>query len=152
MKRSAGILPYKIIDNKIYVYLEHPGGPYFKNIEKYGICKGEYSKPESAYNAAIREFKEESGFDLKKEKIDYLKSHKISNSKLATIFIVNIDLDPNKMSSNTFTKELNGKIKDYPEMDKACWFEITKAKEVIFNNQVFFLEQLEELIRMKRVK
>ena len=35
MKRSAGILPYKVVDDEIYVYLEHPGGPYFKNIEEY---------------------------------------------------------------------------------------------------------------------
>ena len=26
LKRSAGILPYKIVDNKIYVFLAHPGG------------------------------------------------------------------------------------------------------------------------------
>jgi len=150
MKRSAGILPYKIIDNDIYVYLEHPGGPYWRGIEKYSICKGEFFKHEGAINAAIREFKEESGFDLSYEKIVYLKSHKVSNNKLVIMFVSNIDLDPLKMKSNTFEKELNGKIEIFPEMDKACWFKIDDAKKVIFESQTFFLEKLEQLVRMKR--
>ena len=44
MKRSAGILPYKIIDKDIYIYLEHPGGPYWDGINEWSICKGEYKK------------------------------------------------------------------------------------------------------------
>lgn len=34
MKRSAGILPYKIEDGKVKVYLEHPGGPYWAGKDK----------------------------------------------------------------------------------------------------------------------
>ena len=30
LKRSAGILPYKYIDEDVYIYLEHPGGPFWK--------------------------------------------------------------------------------------------------------------------------
>ena len=150
MRRSAGILPYKLNDNDIYVYLEHPGGPYYKNVERYSICKGEYDKKENAHDAAIREFKEESGFDLSGKEILYLTSHKISNTKLVTMFIINIDLDPTKMKSNTFKKTFStGETKEFPEMDKACWFKISEAKEVILKNQIFFLERLEHLIRMR---
>ncbi len=148
MKRSAGILPYKIVDNEIYVYLEHPGGPYLKGIERYSICKGEFENHEGPYKAALREFKEESGFDLSKEKLTYLTSHKVSNSKLVIMFTLNIDLDPTKMKSNTFEKTFpNGVVKEFPEMDKACWFKIDKAKEVIFESQIFFLERLERMIK-----
>ncbi len=149
MKRSAGILPYKIINNEIYVYLEHPGGPYWKNIEKYSICKGEYDN-EKAIDAAIREFKEESGFEIKKEELIYLKSHKISNNKILTIFIINKDLDPEKMTSNTFKKEFaNGEIKEFPEMDKACWLKLDEAQKYIFDSQIYFIEALKEKLKME---
>lgn len=148
MKRSAGILPYKLIDNEIYVYLEHPGGPYLKGIEKYSICKGEYKRDERAYEAALREFKEESGFDLKDKELIYLTSHKVSNSKLVIMFTLNIDLDPTKMTSNTFVKTMSdGVKKEFPEMDKAGWFKLDDAREVIFKNQIFFLERLENLLK-----
>ena len=148
MKRSAGILPYKIVNNEIYVYLEHPGGPYLKNIERYSICKGEYNHSENAYQAAIREFKEESGFDLKDDKLVYLTSHKVSNNKLVIIFIINKDLDPTKMKSNSFIKTFpNGEKKEFPEMDKAGWFKIDEAKKIIFKSQAFFLERLQEIVR-----
>ena len=148
MKRSAGILPYKIVNNEIYVYLEHPGGPYLKGIEKYSICKGEYDKHENAHDAALREFKEESGFDLSKEKLSYLTSHKVSNSKLVVMFTLNIDLDATKMKSNTFKKTFSdGKTKEFPEMDKARWFKVDEAKKVIFESQVYFLERLEEILK-----
>ena len=146
MKRSAGILPYKIVNNEIYVYLEHPGGPYNKGIRCYSMCKGEYTS-ESAIAAAIREFKEESGFDINKDELTYLKSHKVSNHKLLTIFIINKDLDVTKMKSNTFKKVFpDGEIKEFPEMDKACWFKINEAKDIIFESQVYFLKRLEETI------
>ena len=41
MKRSAGILPFKIVDNKLFVYLEHPGGPYWQDKDLWSVCKGE---------------------------------------------------------------------------------------------------------------
>ena len=74
MKRSAGILPYKIENKRMYVYLEHPGGPYWKGINKWSICKGEYNiKNEKAIDAAVREFYEESGSKIEKGEILYLK-------------------------------------------------------------------------------
>ena len=53
LKRSAGILPYKYIDEDVYIYLEHPGGPFWKGKDEWSICKGEYTE-EKAIDAAIR--------------------------------------------------------------------------------------------------
>ena len=149
MKRSAGILPYKYENNKLYVYLEHPGGPFYENKDTWSICKGEYEK-EKAIDAAIREFKEESGFTIKKENLSFLSSHKVHKHKLVTVFITNIDLDPSKMTSNTFTKEFpkgSGNIQEFPEMDKGQWFEIDEAYQKIFKSQIPFLHKLEGTIK-----
>ena len=149
MKRSAGILPYKYIDNKLYVYLEHPGGPYYQNRDIWSICKGEYTK-EKAIDAAIREFREESGKSISKEKLLFLKTHKVNNRKLVTVFITEIDIDPSKMKSNTFTKEYpknSRKIEEFPEMDKANWFSIDEAYKKIYKSQIPFLLKLEEVLK-----
>ena len=145
MKKSAGILPYKKVNEELYVYLEHPGGPYYQDVEKYSICKGEYSN-EKALEAAVREFKEESGFDLKNNNFKYLGSHKVSNKKLAIIFITKVDLDPTKMKSNTFKKDFgDGILKEFPEMDKANWFKIEEAKKYIVESQIYFINKIDYL-------
>ena len=150
MKKSAGILPYKIINNKLYVYLEHPGGPYWKNIDKWSICKGELNN-ESIKSAAIREFKEETGTEIKIEELQYLCSRKISRQKLVIIFVVNKDIDSTKMQSNTFKLESpkgSGIFHEYPEMDKASWFEINEAEEKIMSSQKYFLQRLKDMIKL----
>jgi len=148
MKRSAGILPYKIIDNKIYVYLEHPGGPFWKGKDSYSICKGEY-KQEKAMDAAIREFKEETSFDVDKDKLFYVGTIKQKSGKLVTMFGIEMDIDPEKMHSNTFKKEWpprSGKFEEFPEMDEGKWFTIEEAYTKIFSSQKKFLIKLENII------
>ena len=152
MIRSAGILPYKIIDNKIYVYLEHPGGPYYKNVDKWAICKGEF-KNERAIDAAIREFREESGVTLLKKDLKYLTSHKVSHKKLVIMFYVNTDIDTSKIKSNTFKIEFpkgSGKIEEFPEMDEACWFLLDDAYSKIFESQIFFLDRLKYVLENEK--
>lgn len=147
MKKSAGILPYKLESGELMVYLEHPGGPFWKGKDKWSICKGEQGK-ENALNAAIREFKEESGFDVSADKIRFLGSIKQRSNKLVTIFCVSMDIDPKKMKSNTFLKEYpkgSGIVKEFFEMDEGKWFKIKEAKERIFDGQKKFLNKLEEL-------
>jgi predicted NUDIX family NTP pyrophosphohydrolase len=148
MKRSAGILPYKYENNKLYVYLEHPGGPFYENIDTWSICKGEYVK-EKAIDAAIREFKEESGFSIDKKNLSFLSSRKVNSQKIVTVFITKTDIDPSKMTSNTFTKEYpkgSGKICEFPEMDEGKWFSIDEAYKKIFKSQIPFLYKLEGLL------
>ena len=150
--RSAGVLPYKIIDDEIYVYLEHPGGPFCAGKDIWSVCKGEYSN-EAAIDAALREFKEESGMSLEKNELDYLYSCKVSNKKMVTMFIINKDLNPKNMKSNTFEVEYpkgSGEIKTFPEMDEAKWIPISEAEEKIFNNQKVFLKKLREYLDNKR--
>ncbi len=149
MKKSAGILPYKIEDNKIFVYLEHPGGPYWTGKDKWSICKGEY-KNEPAIDAAIREFTEETGFTVNKDELFFIKSVKLeSSNKLITIFGLNKDFDASKMKSNTFNLEWppkSGNMVEFPEMDEGRWIEIKTAKNKIFKGQEKVLDKLEEII------
>ena len=142
MKRSAGILPYKYIDNELYVYLEHPGGPFWEGVDKWSVIKGEYDN-EKAINAARREFLEESGFDIK-EDLEYLGSFKLKN-KLVIMFCLEKDLDVTKMKSNTFIRD----AKEYNEMDEARWFSIDEASLKVFNRQRKIIDRL-KLIKERK--
>jgi len=142
MKRSAGILPYKYIDNELYVYLEHPGGPFWEGVDKWSVVKGEYDNEKAIY-AARREFLEESGFDIK-EDLEYLGSFKLKN-KLVIMFCLEKDLDVTKMKSNTFIRD----AKEYNEMDEARWFSIDDASLKVFNRQRKIIDRL-KLIKERK--
>lgn len=151
LKRSAGILAYKIEGGICKVLLCHFGGPYWEGIDKgaWSIPKGELNINENILTAAKREFNEETNLSIKGE-LKYLSSRKVSHRKLAIIFYLNEDFDLSNCSSNTFKLEWpkdSGKIKDFPEMDKYEWMDIAKAKDMILSNQLFFVERLEEVLK-----
>lgn len=149
MKRSAGIVPYKIIDGKLFVYLAHPGGPFWEGKDEWSICKGEYDrKKETALNAAKREFGEETGHQLKNNNLLFLGSSKQKSKKLITIFAVHEEIDASKIKSNTFIREYpfgSGIKREFPEMDKAKWFLLSEAMEKVFFGQKVILRKLNEM-------
>jgi predicted NUDIX family NTP pyrophosphohydrolase len=126
--------------------LIHPGGPFFikKDLGTWSIPKGEFSETENAFDAAIREFKEEVGVDLAGKAIE-LSSIKQKGGKQVFAWAMEGDLDPQKISSNTFTLEWppkSGKFRDYPEVDKGKWFDYDTAKQKLNPAQVLFIEEL----------
>jgi len=66
MKRSAGLLLYRIKNKLPEFFLVHPGGPFWKNKEigSWSISKGEIEENEDHLKAALREMKEETGISL----------------------------------------------------------------------------------------
>ena len=93
MKRSAGIITYKIEDNDIKVLLCHFGGPFWEGIDEGGwsFSKGEVCTNEKILAAARREFTEETGLVVNGS-VRYLASKKVSNKKLVIMFYKNLDL------------------------------------------------------------
>ena len=65
-KQSAGILLYRIDQNRLEIFLVHPGGPFWakKDGGAWSIPKGEFASDEDPLEAAKREFKEETGKQL----------------------------------------------------------------------------------------
>ena len=150
LKKSAGILVYKIENNIPKVLLCHFGGPFWEGINEGGwsIPKGELSEGEDIYSAAKREFKEETNLSIDEE-LKYLGSKKVSHRKLVIIFYTLKDFDLSKCKSNTFKLEYpsgSGKYCDFPEMDKYEWMDISKAKEMIIANQLYFIYKLEDIL------
>ena len=146
MKTSAGILLYRLNKKKVEVLLVHPGGPFWKNKDEgaWSIPKGEYAENEDALKAAIREFKEETGISLSGDFIP-LNTVKLKSGKYVKAWALEKDVDAGNIKSNTFSLEWppkSGKKIDVPEIDKAEWFDLKKAKEKINAGQVPLLEEL----------
>ncbi len=146
--QSAGIILYRFIEGKLQVMLIHPGGPFWakKDDGAWSIPKGICEKDEDSLAAAKREFREETGHEVDGMFID-LGEVKQPSRKIVHAWALKYNFDTTKIVSNLFSLEWppkSGKIQQFPEVDRAQWFEIQKAKEKILKGQRAFLEKLIE--------
>lgn len=145
MKRSAGILLVRSIGKELEFFLVHPGGPFFqrKNEGWWTIPKGEILLNEDPLSAAIREFEEETGIQLKGV-FQPLPAIKQKGGKEVLCWVIKGDLDPSAVKSNSFEIEWppkSGIRKQFPEIDKAGWFNYSEAKVLINIKQIPFLDE-----------
>lgn len=66
-RQSAGLLLYHWnLQEELEVLIAHPGGPIFsqKDAGFWGIPKGQFEPGETAFQAAVREFEEETGYGV----------------------------------------------------------------------------------------
>ncbi|MBE8726198.1 NUDIX hydrolase [Flavobacterium hungaricum] len=146
MKQSAGILLYKFVDKTVFFFLVHPGGPFWKNkdLESWSIPKGEFTDDEEPLDAAIREFKEETGFEVDGDFIK-LEHVKLKSGKIVHAWAVDFDLDEALLKSNNFEMEWppkSGKLESFPEVDKGEWFQTDDALKKINPAQADFIIQM----------
>jgi len=148
-QRSAGILLYRVAGGAPEVLLVHPGGPYWarKDAGAWSIPKGEYEDGEDPQSCALREFEEETGVELPPGELAELGSVKQKSGKVVTAWAAEGDLDAGAVTSNTFTMEWpprSGTTAEFPEIDRAGWFEIETAREKLVPAQTEFLDRLLE--------
>ena len=72
IKRSAGLLVFRTVNEVVEVFLVHPGGPFYvkKDLGVWSIPKGEF-EAEEPFAAARREFQEETGFPVAGDFIEH---------------------------------------------------------------------------------
>ncbi|WP_412467594.1 NUDIX domain-containing protein [Pedobacter sp. KLB.chiD] len=146
MKQSAGILLFRKKDGQLEFFLVHPGGPFFakKDLGFWTVPKGELNEGEEALNAAIREFKEETGQSLAGDFIE-LTPVLQKGGKKVLCWAFEGDLDPSIIVSNTFEIEWpprSGKKQSFAEIDKAGWFGYSEAIAHINEKQIALLDEL----------
>jgi predicted NUDIX family NTP pyrophosphohydrolase len=144
---SAGLLMFRIKYNKLEVLLAHPGGPFFarKDDGVWTIPKGEIAPGEDLLKRAQIEFEEELGIRPPGNWID-LGSIKQKGGKTVHAWAFEGDLpDSFKLKSNTFELEWpprSGKLKQFPEIDRAEFFPEEIARQKINPAQLPFLDRL----------
>lgn len=151
MRKSAGIVLYRLRANFLEVFLVHPGGPYWKDKEEgaWSIPKGEFSEEEDPIATACREFREETGQEISGDFIDLGKVQQ-KGGKLVFAWAVEGDIEAGNIRSNTFRQEWpykSGKWITVPEVDKGGWFSVEEAKIKINTAQFEFIERLVQLLK-----
>jgi predicted NUDIX family NTP pyrophosphohydrolase len=147
---SAGILLFRRRGGKgVEFLLVHPGGPFWrrKDAGAWSIPKGQIEDDEEACACALRELEEELGPapQLDPERLIGLGSIRQRAGKLVEAWAAEADFDPARLDSNTFSLEWpprSGSEAEFPEVDRAEWFDPETAREKILPAQVALLERL----------
>jgi predicted NUDIX family NTP pyrophosphohydrolase len=146
---SAGLVLYRARDGKTEVLLVHPGGPFWKRRDEgvWSIPKGEIEPGETRLDVARREFQEELGMPPPDGDLAPLGSIRQAGGKVVHAWASPGDLDASRISSGTFTLEWpprSGRMQEFPEVDRAAWFDLATARRMILPAQSALLDRLEE--------
>lgn len=148
-KRSAGILLFRGRGESPELLLVHPGGPFWakKDEGAWSIPKGEYDDEEDPRDCALRELEEELGSPppLEAEALIDLGSVRQKSGKVVQAWAAEGDFDPAALSSNTFAMEWpprSGVEREFPEVDRAGWFDPETARRKVIPAQAAFVERL----------
>ena len=147
--RSAGIILYRrsVPGGTLEVLLVHPGGPLWarRDAGAWSVPKGEYDEGEEPLSAARREFQEELGAAPPRGEPLDLGEIRQKSGKVVRAWALAGDLDVGAVLSNTFTLEWpprSGRLREFPEIDRAEWFDLAQAKERIVPAQAPLLDRL----------
>jgi len=148
MKTSAGLVLFRRTVNHLEVLLVHPGGPIWAKRDSgaWSIPKGEVSEGEDLFVAARREFEEELGTPPPGSATMPLGSITQKGGKIVHAWGVEGEFDTTTLKSNTFTMVWppnSGQQHEFPEVDKATFFPLDTAKQMINAAQIPLLERLQ---------
>lgn len=148
---SAGLLGFRRKVEVIEVLLVHPGGPFWKNKDEgaWTIPKGEAVPGEDLLTRARIEFEEELGV---KPSGNWIPLGSITQKAGKTVHAWAFEgglPESFELKSNLFEIEWpprSGKLKQFPEIDKAEFFADDVARRKINPAQVPFLDRLREAL------
>ncbi len=150
-KVAAGLLMYRHDQDRLEFFLVHPGGPYFrkKDAGHWTIPKGAPEGDEPLLETAQREFLEETGIRPLGPFCD-LGTVRQKGGKLVYAWAFSGNWDPDTgIRCNSFTIEwppASGRKAEFPEVDKAAWYPLDTAMEMIIPAQRPFLERATDLL------
>ena len=145
------MLVYRQRDGKMEVLLVHPGGPFWQKRDDgaWSIPKGEIAENETGIDVARREFQEELGVPAPEGELRVLGDIRQKGGKTVEAWAVPGDLDVTRSTSNTFEVEWppgSGRVQQFPEVDRAAWFDLEAARRKLLPAQRTFIDRLEALL------
>lgn len=151
---SAGILLFRERESVIEVLLIKPGGPFWRNKDQgaWMIPKGLVEPDETPAEAALREFHEETGTQLRTVPLPLTRVRQ-AGGKWVEAFAVEGDLDPATVQSNDFEVEWpprSGRRQRFPEVAEARWMTLAEARELMLPSQLPLLDALQAKLQGDR--
>lgn len=147
------MLLYRITaDDVVEVLVAHMGGPYWERKDAGGwtIPKGEHADDEDSLAVAVREFEEELGQPPPVTPDLDLGEIRQPSGKRVRAWAGEGDCDVTTVTSNTFEMEWpkgSGVRQQFPEVDRAEWMPMARARTKLLEGQVPFLDRLLDLVR-----
>jgi predicted NUDIX family NTP pyrophosphohydrolase len=143
---SAGLLLWRRGPEGVEVLVGHMGGPFWarKDAGAWSIPKGEHEPGEDPLAHALREFEEEMGAPPP-DGPDVPLGEFRQSGKVVTVFAREGDFDASGIRSNHFTVEWpprSGRLRSFPEIDRAEWMTPERAREALVKGQVPALDAL----------
>lgn len=137
---------YRFKEGRLELFLVHPGGPFWarKDEGAWSIPKGEYLPGEDPLEAARREFTEETGLQAQGEFLELTEIRQPGGKRVKAWAFAG-DCDPSAISSNTFSLEWppgSGRTAQFPEVDRAGWFDPEAARIKLIKGQLPLIEEL----------
>lgn len=156
-KKSAGLVLYRMKEDRLEVLIAHMGGPLWsgkvtRGKRGWSIPKGEYDESEEPFDAACREFREETGFDPPDSEAIELGEVVQGSGKRVTAWAIEGDLDPAAAHSNVIEIEWppkSGRSQEFPEVDRVEWVTTENARERVIKAQAEFFDRLERLLELR---
>ena len=150
-RTSAGLLIFRVSPPAtVDVLLGHYGGPFWAGRDDgaWTVFKGEPHPGESLRDAAAREFEEETGWRAPSE--HWLALPRVTTPRqIMTIWAVRSDFDPADLRPGDFALEWpprSGRIRRFPEIDRARWFPLETARSKVPAGQRILLDHLTDLV------
>jgi predicted NUDIX family NTP pyrophosphohydrolase len=145
-KVSAGLLMCRRCEGGLEFLLAHPGGPFFAKKDDGGwtIPKGLVDPGEALLDAAIREFREETGFAVPESGFEPLGEVRQRGGKIVHAWAFLGDCDPLTLVSNEVLIEWpprSGHRRAYPELDRAAFFAADAARIKLLPAQIPFVDR-----------
>lgn len=149
-KTSAGLVMYRRRAGELEVLLMHPGGPLHvhRDAGAWTIPKGEVEPGEELLAAARREFQEETG-QTPHGPYTPLGAIRQKSGKIVHAWAFEGDCDTACVTCNTFQMEWppkSGKMQAFPELDRAEFFTLARAREKANPAQVELFERLHQIL------
>lgn len=143
---SAGCLMYRVDQGVLEVLLGHPGGPYYLERDEgvWSLPKGRAEHGETILETAIREFREETGWEPPTNGLTAL-GQVVATKKHIYIWAFAGNCDASQLCSNRFWLEWppqSGMMQEFPEFDRLAFFSLPEARRKLERAQVAFLDKL----------
>ncbi|MEV8025047.1 NUDIX domain-containing protein [Microbacterium sp. NPDC080220] len=151
--QSAGILLYRLDGGgEVSAFVAHMGGPYWASKDEgaWSVPKGELEDGEEALDAAKREFREELGVAPPEADYAELGTFAYSSGKRVTVFVADgAGFEAVGFVFGEFEMEWpprSGRTASFPEVDRAEWMPLDRARERVVKGQRPAFDRLAELL------
>lgn len=146
-RTSGGLLIYRRQSSgEVEVLLGHYGGPLWARSDRgaWTVFKGAAHQGEKPVETAAREFEEETGWPAPSNPWLPLPQVRAAN-QVMNIWAVEADFDPARLQPGMFSMQWpphSGKVREFPEIDRAQWFSISEARTKMPRSQTVLLDYL----------